>query len=78
MDSGEEGFRSTADHHADDNPTSLLESRESRGDSQIHLVQKCSLLAPILTEMIPGEVGGTTTIQFTGGRSAYNVVDEAS
>jgi hypothetical protein len=78
MDSREEGFRSTADHHADDNPRSLLASREGRGDSQIHLVQKCSLLAPILTEMIPGEAGWATTIHFTGGRSAYNVVDEAS
>jgi hypothetical protein len=78
MDSREEDFCSTADRHADDKPTSLLESREGRGDSQIHLVQKCSLLAPILTEMIPGEVGGATTTQFTGGRSAYNVVDEAS
>ena len=30
------------------------------------------------TEMIPGEVGRGPTIQFTGGGSAYNVVDEAS
>ena len=30
------------------------------------------------TEMIPGRSDSATTIQFTGGRSAYNVVDEAS
>lgn len=30
------------------------------------------------TEMIPGRPSGATTIQFTGGSSAYNVVDEAS
>ncbi len=30
------------------------------------------------TEMIPGRSGGAITIQFTGGRSAYNVVDDAS
>jgi hypothetical protein len=29
-------------------------------------------------EMSIGEVGRATTIQFTGGRSAYNVVDDAS
>jgi hypothetical protein len=30
------------------------------------------------TEMNSGEVGRATTIQFTVGRSAYKVVDEAS
>ena len=30
------------------------------------------------TEKILGEVGRAPTIQFTGGRVAYNVVDEAS
>jgi hypothetical protein len=30
------------------------------------------------TEMILGRSGGGSTIQFTGGRSAYKVVDEAS
>jgi hypothetical protein len=30
------------------------------------------------TEMILGRSGGATTIQFTGGGSAYKVVDEAS
>jgi hypothetical protein len=78
MDSRKEGLRFTVDDHADGNLALLRERREGRGNSQIHPVQKCSLLAPNLTEMIQGEAGRSTTIQFTGGRSAYNVVDEAS
>jgi len=44
MNSGKESFRSTADHHADSNPGSLLERRKGLGDSQPDLVQKCPFL----------------------------------
>jgi hypothetical protein len=78
MNSGKESSRSTANHHADGNPRSLLERREGLGDSQTDLVQKCSFFGAYSTEMIPGDVGRAPTIQRTGGRSAYNVVEDAS
>ena len=78
MNFGKESSRSTADHHADGNHNSLLERREGVGDSQPDLVQKCPFLGAYSTEMIPGEVGQAPTIQRADGRSAYNVVEDAS
>jgi hypothetical protein len=77
MESGKESSSSTADHDADGNPTSLYESREGGGFTN----RSCSevfVFGAYSTEMILGKVGRAPTIQFTGGRPAYNVVDEAS
>ena len=77
MDSGNESSGSSAGHHAGGNPTSLLESRKGRGTHKQVLFGSVRFGA-YSTEMILGEVGRAPTIQFTGERSAYNVVDEAS
>jgi hypothetical protein len=77
MDSGKEKSSSTADYHADGNPTSHNESLEGGGFTH----RSCSevfVFGAYSTEKILGEVGRAPTIQFTGGRVAYNVVDEAS
>ncbi len=78
MDSGNESSGASAGHHAGGNPTSLLESREGRGGFTNRSCSKVFVFGAYSTEMIPGEVRRASTIQFTGGRSAYNVVDDAS
>lgn len=69
---------SSADNHADGNLTSHHESSEGGGFAN----RSCSevfVFGAYSTEMILGEeLGRALTIQFTGGRVAYNVVDEAS
>ena len=77
MDSGKEDSNSPADYHADGDAPSLHERREGGGFTH----RSCSevfVFGAYSTEKILGEVGRAPTIQFTGGRVAYNVVDEAS
>jgi hypothetical protein len=77
MNSGKEDSSSNAEYFANGNPTSLHESREEGGFTH----RSCSevfVFGAYSTEKILGEVGRAPTIQFTGGRVAYNVVDEAS
>ena len=78
MDSGKESSCPTADHHADGNPISLLESREGLGGFTNRSRSEVFVFGAYSTEMIPGEVGRAPTIQLTDGRSAYNVVEDAS
>ena len=78
MDSGSENSRSIADYHADGTPTLLLESRDGRGGITNRYCSEVFVFGAYSTEMIPGKVGRPPTIQCTGGRFAYNVVDEAS
>ena len=77
MDSGKEDSSSTADYHLDGNPTSLHESRK-RGGFTHRSCSEVFVFGAYSTEKILGEVGRAPTIQFIGGRAAYNVVDEAS
>jgi hypothetical protein len=77
MDSGKEDSSSTSDYLADRNATLLHEIREGRGFTH----RSCSevfVFGAYSAEKILGEVGRAPTIQFTGGRVAYNVVEEAS
>ena len=69
--------RSIAEHHTGGPSHHIL--RVVRTEELIHgPCSEVSILGVNSTEMIPGEVGRVPTIQFTGGRSAYNVVDDAS
>ena len=69
--------RSTADHHTGGPSHHIL--RVVRTEELIHRpCSEVSIFGVYSTEMIPGEVGQVPTIQFTGGHSAYNVVDDAS
>ena len=77
MDSGKENSSSTADYHADGNATSPHESPE-RGGFTHRSCSEVFVFGAYSTEKILGEVGRAPTIQFAGGRAAYNVVDEAS
>ncbi len=77
MDSGTEKSRSTADRHADAASHLLLRAVRDGG------IQKQILFGSVRfgaysTKMIFVEVGWPPAIQFTGGRSAYSVVDDAS
>jgi len=58
-------------------PPLFSENRMVRWDLQTDLVQKCSFLEQHPAKWLP-ERGRARTIQFSGGRSAYKVVDDAS
>lgn len=77
MDSGKESSRSTADYYADGIPTSLRESRDGWGNHKQILFGSVRFWS-VFYRNDSWEVGRAPTIQFTRGRSAYNVVDEAS
>jgi hypothetical protein len=78
MDSDKENSSSTADYHADGNATSSLHESRERGGFTHRSCSEMFVFGAYATEKILGEVGRAPTIQFTGGRVAYNVVDEAS
>lgn len=58
-------------------PTSHQESREGGGFTN-RFCSEVFVFGAYSAEMILGEVRLAPTIQFTGGRAAYNVVEDAS